>query len=127
VVEDDPWDEELLVRHLRTAKMTQSVLFAQSGAEALELIDDSRRSGWRLTAVFLDLHLRGLGGVGLIKRIRAIQGLENIPVIAMASAQHPVEVEECEKLRVTSYVEKPITAHSLTKAVAHLSASPGGN
>jgi len=35
VVEDDPWDEELLVSQLRKTQMSKSLLFAQNGWQAL--------------------------------------------------------------------------------------------
>jgi len=117
VVEDNPWDEELLVRQMRKAQMTESVLFAQNGWQALELIEDSKRWEWRFSAIFLKLHLHDMRSVELMKRVRAISGMENIPVIIMAEGENPRERYECEKFKIAGYLEKPITPHSFAEAI----------
>jgi len=117
VVEDDPWDEELLVSQLRKTQMSKSLLFAQNGWQALELIEDSKRWGWRFSAIFLDLHLPDMSGLELMKRVRDISGMEKIPVIVTSNSEHHRERDECEKLEIAGYLEKPITSHSLSKAV----------
>jgi CheY-like chemotaxis protein len=117
VVEDNPWDEELLLRQLQKTQTSENVLFVQNGYEALELIEDSRKSEWGFIAIFLNLHLPDMSGVELLKRIRTMAGAENIPVIVMSSTQNHRELEECKRLKVASYVEKPVTIHSLSKAV----------
>jgi CheY-like chemotaxis protein len=116
VVGDNPWDEELLVRQMRQAQMTESMLFAQNGWQALELIEDSRKWGWRFSAIFLDLQLPDMEGITLTKRIRGITGMERIPVIVTGGSENPRERLECERLEITGYLEKPITTHSFAKA-----------
>ena len=117
VIEDDPWDEELLLRQMRKAQMTESVLFAQNGWQALELIEDSKRWEWRFSAIFLDLQLPDMKGLALMKRIREIPGMKRIPVIATTSSDNSRERLECEKLEIAGYLEKPITPHSFAKAI----------
>jgi CheY-like chemotaxis protein len=121
VVEDNPWDEEFLLHQLRKTQMADSALFVQNGCEALELIEDSRRSEWGFMAIFLDLHLPDMSGVELLQRIRTMPGGENIPVIMMTPSKNPRDMEECNRLKVTSYVEKPVTFNSFSKAVANIS------
>jgi AhpD family alkylhydroperoxidase len=120
VVEADPWDEELLLRQLRKTQMTESVLYVQNGCEALELIEDSRRSEWGFAAIFLDLHLPDMSGIELIKRIRSMPGMEDMPVIVTTSSDDPHDREECQRLKVADYVQKPVTFSSFSKAVANI-------
>jgi CheY-like chemotaxis protein len=117
IIDGNPWDQERLFHHLRTTQMAENVLFVPNGREALELIEDSRRSEWKFTTIFLDLHLPDMSGLELLQRIRAMTGMEDTPVIVTSSQKNPREVKECEKLNVTSYVEKPVTFTTFTKSI----------
>jgi CheY-like chemotaxis protein len=117
VVEDDPWDEELLLRQLRRAQIRESVLFAQTGWQALEFIEDARRSEWKLRAIFLDVHLPDATGMELMRRIRSKQGMENVPVILMTSADDAQTNDIVQRLHFTRYLEKPVTPHAFSKAL----------
>jgi CheY-like chemotaxis protein len=46
--------------------------------------------------------------------------MQALPVIVMTSSNAPRDMEECQKLKVASYVEKPITLASFSKAVANI-------
>ncbi|MCE0497842.1 MAG: response regulator [Methylacidiphilales bacterium] len=120
VVEDNPHDRELLKRQLKMAKMEDPVIFATDAEQALSVLDEFR-SGARdgaLAVLFLDLLLPGMNGVDLLRQIRAMPDFEALPVIVMTTSGDPEHLKECESLNVVSYVEKPVTAGSFTKAVA---------
>jgi AhpD family alkylhydroperoxidase len=117
VVEDNPWDQELLLRHLRKTQMAENVLFAADGLQALELIEDSIRSAWGFIVAFLDINLPDMSGVELLQRIRTMPGMQYLPVIAMTSSNTPADLESCQKLGVSGYMQKPITSSTFTKAL----------
>jgi two-component system, response regulator len=122
VAEDDPMDRELLQRQLQKAQMHENVIFAPDARRALTVLEEYR-GGQRdgdLLALFLDLRLPGMSGVDLLRRVRAMPGLEHLPVIVMTSSNDPKDINECQKMKVTSYVEKPITFASFSKAVANI-------
>jgi CheY-like chemotaxis protein len=50
--------------------------------------------------------------------LRAQDDLQKLPVIVMTSSNDPKDLEECRRLKVTSYVSKPVTFTSFSKAVA---------
>ncbi len=70
IVEDNPSDGELLLRQLNKAGFSPHVCVINDGARALSFLEGSRED---LLAVFLDLHLPSLGGLDILKRIRADQ------------------------------------------------------
>jgi CheY-like chemotaxis protein len=120
VVEDDAEDRDLLRWQLKTAQMEDNVIFVPDAPQALAVLE-GYRSGQRegeLLALFLDLRLPGMNGVELLRRIRAMPDMEHLPVIVMTASSDPKDMEECRELKVVSYVEKPVTVCSFSKAVA---------
>jgi CheY-like chemotaxis protein len=120
VVEDSPWDQELLLRQLRMAQMADHVVFVPDAFRALELLYADAWAQSEFIAIFLDIGLPGMSGVELLQRIRARPKMEDFPVIVMTSSNDSRHIEECRKLKVLTYVDKPITFSSFSKAVANL-------
>ena len=120
VIEDNADDRELLLRQLRKSGMDSHVKFIANGQEALDfLVNPSSPSlAAELIAVFLDLKLPSLNGLELLRRIRATEHLVKLPVIVMTSSNDPKDMEECRRLKVTSYVSKPVSFTTFSKAVA---------
>jgi len=121
VVEDNTSDQELLLRQMAKTQMAEKVLFVPDGLQALELIEKSRESSEpELIAIFLDLHLPGMSGIELLRRIRTVPGMEDFPVIVMTSSADPRDIEKCRRLKVSSYVEKPISYNSFSHVIANV-------
>lgn len=120
VVEDDADDRELLLRQLRKSGMDSHVKFISNGREALDFLTTARPPSLasELIAIFLDLKLPALSGLELLRSLRQQEDLQNIPVIVMTSSNDPKDLAECQRLRVTNYVSKPVTFMSFSKAVA---------
>jgi CheY-like chemotaxis protein len=120
VIEDDADDRELLLRQLKKSGIDSHVKFIANGQEALDFLigPDASAQSEELIAIFLDLKLPSVGGVELLRRLRATEKLRKLPVIVMTSSNDPRDMEECRKLNVTSYVPKPVSFTSFSKAVA---------
>lgn len=119
VIEDNPDDRELLLRQLRKSGFGDRVKFISDGKEALDFLtgpdapppDD-------LIVILLDLRLPSLSGLELLRRLRAHPQLASVPVTVMTSSNNPEDLEECRRLKVIHYVNKPVTFTSFSKAVA---------
>ena len=61
-----------------------------------------------------------MSGTDLLHHIRSMPGMANFPVIMMISSNDPRDLEECKKLKVASYVSKPVTFSSFSNAVANI-------
>jgi CheY-like chemotaxis protein len=128
VVEDNPNDQELLRIQLRRAQIDKNVIFVPNGYEALILLEGYKNgAGRELIALFLDIHLPGMTGIELLRRIRKMPEVADLPVIMMTSSNDPRDIEECHRLKVSSYVQKPVTFKSFSQAIAnifHLNGAP---
>jgi two-component system response regulator len=125
VVEDNQDDQELLLRQLRKASFHENVLFIGDGEKAVELlVKDEAKS---IFAIFLDLNLQGASGLDVVRFIRSKPEIAKIPVIVMTGSTNPEDTLECRRLKVASFVSKPVTFQSFSMAVAnvfHLPAVP---
>jgi CheY-like chemotaxis protein len=120
VIEDNADDRELLLRQLRKSGMDSHVKFIANGQEALDFLTSPQAPalGEELIAIFLDLKLPSLNGLELLRRLRASEKLQKLPVIVMTSSDDPKDMDECRRLNVISYVPKPVSFTTFSKAVA---------
>jgi two-component system, response regulator len=123
IVEDNSNDEELLMRQLHKAGLAQRVQVIPNGNHALAYLTSEDHE---LVAIFLDLHLPGIGGLEILEKVRSHERLKTLPVIVMTSSNHPEEIKRCHALKVNGFVQKPVTFSAFSKAIAdtfHTSAS----
>lgn len=120
VIEDNDDDSELLLRQLKKSGMASHVKFITNGQKALDFLTAPGATSPtdELIAIFLDLKLPMLSGLELLRKVRADEKLQNIPVIVMTSSNDPKDMEECRRLKVTNYVTKPVNFTTFSKAVA---------
>jgi len=122
VIEDNADDRDLLLRQLKKSGIASHVKFIANGREALDFLTGPRAPilAKELIAIFLDLKLPSLGGLELLRRLRTSTKLRNLPVIVMTSSNDPKDMEECRRLKVTSYVPKPVSFTTFSKAIADI-------
>jgi two-component system, response regulator len=117
VIEDNADDSLVLVRQLKRAHLEDHVMVIENGKTALDYL-------LKATSVplvlFLDLRLPGLGGVEVLKEIRRVDRLQEMPVIVMTGSSDPKDLRECNLLGVTAFLEKPVSLTTFIKTVAHL-------
>ena len=115
IVEDDSNDRELLMRQIQKAGLDTQVKTVDDGQHALAFLLSNSED---LVAMFLDLHLPGLSGLEILEEVRTHASLKALPVVVMTSSNHPDDLEKCRRLGVASYVQKPVTFASFSKAIA---------
>src|ERR1700689_2584095 len=94
IIEDNDDDRELLMRQLRKSGMDNHVKFISNGQEALDFLTGPRAPFLveELIAIFLDLRLPLLSGLELLRRLRARDDLQNMPVIVMTGSNDPLDL-----------------------------------
>jgi two-component system response regulator len=124
LVEDNPDDADLTVRALRNNKLAIDLVIARDGAEALELLHGASQPTGRVVPhlVLLDLNLPRIGGVEVLRRIRADERTRLLPVIVLTSSDEESDVVEGYRLGANSYVRKPVDFVRFTEAVRTLGA-----
>jgi CheY-like chemotaxis protein len=79
------------------------VLEAATGSEALEVIKEQRPD-----AILMDLALPGFDGLETIRRIRAIDGFQNTPVVVLTAYTGPSTYETAIRAGSDYFMGKPI-------------------
>ncbi|HEX6704794.1 MAG TPA: ATP-binding protein [Albitalea sp.] len=83
---------------------------AQSGREALELIDHERRC---FDLVLMDLHMPGMSGHDVTRSLRARFSPEALPIVALTAAAFEEDREQCQSAGMNDFVTKPVSAERL--------------
>jgi two-component system, response regulator len=119
VIEDNTDDIALLTRQLDKAGMSGQVKFISEGSKALEFLScDNGCYALKLMVIFLDLRLPDLNGIDVLRCIKSLPYASEIPVVIMTSSNNPVDMQMCQDLGITHYVEKPVTFSSFSKSMA---------
>jgi two-component system, response regulator len=125
LVEDNPDDEELTLRALKKNRITNNVVVARDGAEALEyLFCTGQHAGRNLSdlpqVVLLDLKLPKLDGLEVLRRLRANENTKLLPVVILTSSNEEQDRLKGYGLGANSYVRKPVDFGKFTEAVGQL-------
>ena len=125
LVEDNPSDEELTLRALRKSGVANDVAVARDGAEALDYLfargaHAGRRGAELPHVVLLDLNLPKLGGLDVLKAIRADERTRHLPVVILTSSQEERDLVSGYASGANSYVVKPVDFTQFSEAVRQL-------
>jgi two-component system response regulator len=118
IIEDKPDAERLILHELLNTNLGDKVDLVTDGQEGWDRLCNPKPGSEELIAVMLDLNLTTLSGLEVLRRIRAHPRLRNLFVIVMTDATSTKDMKECIELGVTSFVKKPMTLASFTKAIA---------
>ena len=125
LVEDDANDEFLTCRVLRKDAGLEEIAVARDGIEALEyLFAGGAYTGRDVMdlpiVVLLDLNLPRLGGLDVLKAIRADERTHLLPVVIMTSSREDRDVQRGYELGANSYVVKPVRVEEFSERVKQL-------
>jgi len=125
LVEDNLNDIKLALHAFKTHNLANDVRVVRDGAEALEFIFGTDRYAGRNLAtgpklILLDLKLPLVGGIEVLRRIKADEKTCMIPVVVMTSSNEERDMIQSYKLGVNSYIRKPVDFNQFTEAVQQL-------
>ena len=125
IVEDNPRDVELGLRALRKHNLANKVAVVQDGAEALDFLFGvgayaNREREPLPKVVLLDLKLPKIGGIEVLRKLRAEERTRLLPVVVMTASEEERDIMETYQLGVNSYVVKPMDFTQFAKVVADL-------
>src|SRR3989440_11448014 len=122
LVEDNPDDEALTLRALHKNNIMNKVVVARDGAEALDYLFARGSYAHRVAAelpqlVLLDLNLPKIGGIEVLRQIRAEERLKLLPVVILTSSKEDRDLLAGYTVGANSYVVKPVDFAEFPKAV----------
>lgn len=121
LVEDNPDDEMLTRRAFKKSNIANELIVARDGAEALDILQNVGRVGERLPGlVLLDLKLPKVDGLEVLRRIRANERTQIIPVVVLTSSQLEEDILASYRSGANAYVRKPVNFSEFADAVTTL-------
>ncbi len=125
LVEDNPSDVGLTQRALAKSHVSNELVVAEDGQEALDyLFGAGAYAGREMTElpalVLLDLKLPRVDGLQVLRQIRADDRTRRLPVVILTTSKEEQDVAQSYDLGANSYVRKPVDFTQFAQAVEHL-------
>lgn len=121
LVEDNPDDEELVSLSLAEAGIGNPLHVVRDGAEALQYLLPPEGFCDPLPAVILlDLQLPKIGGIEVLRRVRADERTAHVPIVILTSSDADEDIVASYESGANSYVRKPVEFSEFAAAVRQL-------
>ena len=122
LVEDNPDDEVLTIRALNRNNISNEVVVARDGVEAMDYVfargvHSERDINDLPRLVLLDLKLPKADGLEVLKQIRADERTKRLPVVVLTSSKEEQDLVDSYNLGVNSYIRKPVDFILFSEAV----------
>jgi two-component system, response regulator len=125
LVEDNPDDEALTLRALKKSNILNEVVVARDGVEALDFLFATGMYGDRDSnimpqMVLLDLKLPKIDGLEVLRRLRADERTQMLPIIILTSSKEEQDLINGYKYGCNSYIRKPVDFSQFSESVRQL-------
>ena len=125
LVEDNPDDEALTLRAFRKSNLTNEVVVARDGVEALDYLFGTGIYAGRDVVetpqlILLDLKLPKIDGLEVLQRIRQDERTRMLPVVVLTSSKEQEDLVRSYSLGANSYIRKPVDFNQFVQAVQQL-------
>lgn len=124
LAEDDDGHARLVERNLQRAGITNQVIRARDGQEALDYVHraggHSDREASAPLLLLLDINMPRVDGVEVLRQVKGDPATAKIPAIMLTTTDDPREVERCYQLGCSVYITKPVEYDAFVEAVKRL-------
>lgn len=125
LVEDNPDDELLTLMAFKDNNITNEIVVAHDGAEALEFLFGAENSGQSdgdnlPQVILLDINLPKINGLEVLQQIRSHPRTRLLPVVILTSSKEEVDIIKSYRLGANSYVRKPVDFEQFSEAIKQL-------
>ena len=121
LVEDNPDDEALTLRAFKKSNIRNEVVVMRDGAEALAYLFPGNGDAAPCPAlILLDLNLPKVGGLEVLRKMRADERTQPIPVVVLTSSKLEEDILDSYRNGANAYVRKPVRFSDFAEAVRTL-------
>lgn len=121
LVEDNPSDVALARRALQKNRISNALIVAEDGQEALDLLLGAGAEHRELpTLVLLDLNLPRVHGLTVLQQIRSNRRTRRLPVVVLTSSTEEQDLAASYDHGVNSYIRKPVSFDQFVVAIEQL-------
>lgn len=125
LIEDEQRDEALILRVFKKYKISNHIVVAHDGVEALDFLFGTGTFSGRdprdlPEVILLDLKLPRIDGLEVLRRIRQDDRFKLVPVVILTSSDEERDRIAGYQLGANSYVKKPVEFGEFSEAVRQL-------
>ncbi|GAB5557905.1 MAG: response regulator [Schleiferiaceae bacterium] len=120
LVEDDEIDVMNVKRAFKKNNISNPLLVAGNGIEALEILRDPNPGAPKPKIVLLDLNMPKMNGIEFLEAIREDEDLHRLSVFMMTTSNEESDKIKAYNLNVAGYIIKPLSMDSFINAVSTL-------
>jgi two-component system, response regulator len=120
LVEDNPDDEALTLRAFKKSNISNEVVVARDGAEALAYLfpaDGEAHDAPCLALVLLDLNLPKVSGLEVLRKMQDDARTQLIPVVVLTSSKLEEDILNSYRNGANAYVRKPVKFADFADAI----------
>jgi two-component system response regulator len=109
LVEDNPDDVMFTLRAFKRNKISNEVVVAADGEQALEyLLPADPSKALQPALVLLDVNLPKIDGLEVLRRIRSHSRTAGLPVVVLTTSNEERDIVDSYRLGANSFVRKPV-------------------
>ncbi len=120
LVEDNPMDVDLTLRAFAKRRLTNTIEVARDGQEALDMIGAWEAGAVPPLVILLDINLPKVGGLEVLRRLRAHPVFGTIPVVMLTTSAEHEDVRTAYTLGANSYIVKPVNFDKFLAVAEHI-------
>lgn len=125
LVEDNPDDEALTLRAFAKNNISNPIIVARDGAEALDYLfatgtHEGRDAGVQPQVMLLDINLPKINGLEVLRRVREDPRTSLLPVVLLTTSKEDQDMIDGYRLGANSYVRKPVNFDEFVSAAQNL-------
>jgi two-component system, response regulator len=117
LVDDNPDDVTFTLRAFRQNNITNEIVVAVDGEQALQmLLPEDTAQPFHPALVLLDLKLPKVGGLEVLRRIRADPRTQSLPIVVLTTSSEDADIASSYQLGANSFVRKPVVLSEFLSA-----------
>ena len=117
LVEDNPADVLLVRKALQETGIDFNLTSFADGQKALDNLAQQDRKA--PDVILLDLNLPRTEGIEVLRKIRNMPSLADVPVAILTSSESPADMHRTALLGAARYIRKPIRLDDFLREVGH--------
>jgi CheY-like chemotaxis protein len=117
LVDDNPDDVTFTLRAFKQNNITNEIVVAVDGEQALRmLLPEDAAQPFHPALVLLDLKLPKVGGLEVLRRIRADPRTQSLPIVVLTTSSEDADIASSYQLGANSFVRKPVVLSEFLSA-----------
>jgi CheY-like chemotaxis protein len=120
LVEDNPVDLDLTLRAFAARKISNKILVARDGEEALNYIELWESGEPVPVVILLDLNMPKVNGLEVLEKIKSHPKFKTIPIVILTTSSESKDLKTAYQLGANSYIIKPVDFEKFIDVARHI-------